>query len=340
MRRAEGQCRSFNRVIRCACVLALFSTLLLGCKSTPPHPPTFSDFQRAFRKGWDAQVDVFAAAMLSDAEMERISRGTNIPAMLGAGLQGRLDDSIDLKLLEHATELSPTNALAWAALAYRTLSLLENHIGDTQVTGIEFNKAVDTLSALDPANSVPTYLKAAFECLETNTNAAKELALRAANEERFDTYEPGLRHCVIQALESVGSSAYTARIVASGTSPGTVAWSKLSKCVLAATPSGEDLRACVRLGARVERGGSFLNQLVGGSIQLKAMEKLGGTAFENEKKRIAEQKEHIKRATQYLQSARTRKITESEWVQYYDKCFEDGEMEAINWLAQKTGDSL
>ena len=47
--------------------------------------------------------------MLSDQEMQTILIGTNMQAMIGAGLQGRLDNQVDISLLERATELSATN---------------------------------------------------------------------------------------------------------------------------------------------------------------------------------------------------------------------------------------
>jgi hypothetical protein len=110
--------------------------------------------------------------------------------------------------------------------------------------------------------------------------------------------------------------------------------------VLASAPSNEEVQACVTLGSRVARGKSFVDQLVGGSIQTKAMEKLNGRDSEPEKKRIAERKERIKRAARYLDSAWTRNITEAQWVEYFDQSFEIGEMEAVQALAQKMGDAF
>ncbi|PWU16467.1 MAG: hypothetical protein C5B50_13560 [Verrucomicrobia bacterium] len=327
-------------------MVLVISLLTLGCRSTVPHPPAFSDFQRAFNKGletqagWEAQTEVFAAAMLSDREMYKILVGTNVQAMIGAGLQGRLDDNLDLALLERAASISPSNAAAWAAVAYRSLTLLKNHIGDIQTTGNKFRRATDTMSTLAPTNSVPLYLRAAFDCLETNIGGAKELIVKAYAMDGFDTYETTLKVCVIQALESVGYSEFTARIVASGNAPATFAWPKLDRAILAASPSTEEVRACLLLGARVASGGSFLDQLVGDSIQLRAMEKLDGPQFAMAKRRITEQKERIKHATRYLGSVRTRNVTEKQWVQYYDRCFKSGEMDAVQWLAEKMGDTF
>jgi len=332
--------------IRSGSLVLLVSSLVLGCNSTIPHPPAFSDFQRAFHKGSEsragveAQIEFFGAAMLSDQEIQTILIGTNVQAMIGAGLQGRLDNHWDMALLERATEMSPSNSVAWAALAYRSLALQENQMGDVQITGKKFRKAVEMLLALAPSNSVPLYLQAAFECLETNVAGAKELTIKACRIDGFDTYETALKMCIIQALEGVGYSKFTARIVASGNAPGVVAWSKLNKAILAAGPSSEEVRGCFILGARVGSGSSFLDQLVGGSIQLKTMEKLTGPEFATEKNRIAEKKDLIKRAARYLNSVRTHNVTEMQWVQYYDRCFDSGEMDAVQWLAEKTGDAF
>jgi hypothetical protein len=114
----------------------------------------------------------------------------------------------------------------------------------------------------------------------------------------------------------------------------------LNKAILAAGPSSEEVRGCFILGARVGSGSSFLDQLVGGSIQLKTMEKLTGPEFATEKNRIAEKKDLIKRAARYLNSVRAHNVTEMQWVQYYDRCFDSGEMDAVQWLAEKTGDAF
>ena len=114
----------------------------------------------------------------------------------------------------------------------------------------------------------------------------------------------------------------------------------MTKAILADTPSQEEVSGCLLLGCRVSGGGSFLEQLVGDSIRAKAMERLKGADFSAESRRIAERKERIKRAAAYLDSAQTRNVTESQWVEYYDKCFEAGEMEAVRGLAKITGDKL
>jgi hypothetical protein len=73
---------------------------------------------------------------------------------------------------------------------------------------------------------------------------------------------------------------------------------------------------------------------------MKAMEKLQTSEFVTEKRLIAERRDLIKRAARYLDSARGRNVAEALWIQYYDRCFESGEINAIQWLADKTGDAL
>jgi hypothetical protein len=67
---------------------------------------------------------------------------------------------------------------------------------------------------------------------------------------------------------------------------------------------------------------------------------MGGNEFAGEARRIADQKGRIKRATVYLDSARTRHVSESQWVQYFDRCFGVGELEAIEALAKANGDTF
>jgi hypothetical protein len=317
--------------------------MVVGCRTSPGHPPTFSDFQRAFRSGSEseagveAQIAVFRAAMLSEQEAKVILSGTNAEAMIGAGLQVRLDQAVGMELLERATQISPTNPAAWAALGYQSIDLLANGMMDAQTAEDDVKKSVEALGRLAPSNSVAFYIQAGFECLRTNIPAAKDLTVQASRMGSFETYDTALKLYVVQALESVGYSKFSARTVACGNSAGLLCWSKLGKAILAANPSDDEVRACLVLGTRVSGGKSFMDQLVGDSLQRKAAEKLRGVEFGAEARRIAERKESIKRATSYLDSARTRKVTETRWVEYYDQCFAIGEMEAIQALAKSMG---
>ncbi len=202
----------------------------------------------------------------------------------------------------------------------------------------KFKKANDMLRALAfTSNSVPLYLEAAVDCLATNAADAKSRLVKASRVEGFDTYENELTICAIQALEAAGRSKFTARIVASGSAPTLTAWGKLYKTVLATNSSDEEVRACLVFGERIARGRSLLNQILGGSIQVKAMDKLGGPEFADQKKQIADRKELIKRAARYQESVEKLNVTEAQWVQFYDRSFESGEMEAIQWLAETRG---
>jgi hypothetical protein len=338
--------KRIREIIWASPVLLLLLCSAMGCRMAEHHRPEFSDFQRALRQGYDtqagvaAQVAVFGAAMLSDKEMKTILARTNVEALIGAGIQGRLDGTMNLQLLGRAAHIAPANPMAWAAQAYRILELLANRMGDAQEMTGEFAKAVQAWRGLQPSNSVPLYLQAAWQCLQTNVSAAKQLVEEAAGTPEFETFGVPLKLCIVRAMESVGSSKYTARIVASGNASGVVAWSKVSKAILAAAPSDQEVRGCLVLGRRVSNGGSFLEELVGDSIQTKAMERLKGSDFSADTKQIAERKERIKRASRYLDSARTGNVTEGQWVGYYDRCFATGEMEAVQALARITGDKF
>ena len=83
-----------------------------------------------------------------------------------------------------------------------------------------------------------------------------------------------------------------------------------------------------------------MEQLVGDSIRTKAAEHLSGAEYKMEASRAAERKGRIKRASGFLDSARTRHVTEAQWVEYYDRCFEVGEMDAVQALAKMTGDTF
>jgi hypothetical protein len=346
--RKAGYSHHFARpTFLCGCALVLLmSSLALGCQGAIHQPPTFADFQQAYRQGAEteagvnAMLELFRAAMPSDRELHKILTGTNVRAMIGAGIQGPIANPINLELLERATVISPTNPVVWAALAYHSFALLANHGGDSAALEAKFKQAVETMRTLDPGNSVPLYLDAAVACLATNVAEAESRLVKASRVEGFDTYENELTICAIQALEAAGRSKFTARIVASGSAPTLTAWGKLYKTVLATDPSDEEVRACLVFGERIARGRSLLNQILGGSIQVKAMDKLGGPEFADQKKQIADRKELIKRAARYQESVEKLNVTEAQWVQFYDRSFESGEMEAIQWLAETRGETF
>ena len=48
----------------------------------------------------------------------------------------------------------------------------------------------------------------------------------------------------------------------------------------------------------------------------------------------------IKPTSRYLEAVRTRNVTEKQLVQYYDRCFDACEMDAVQWLMEQAGDSV
>jgi hypothetical protein len=342
-----GKARGWKGCAWAGLLLAWYLLMVVGCRPSTERPPGFSDFQRALQMGSDteagveAQVEVFAAAMLSEKEQRVILSGTNVEAMVGGGLNGNVNDVLCMRLLERAVELSPSNRVAWAAMAYRSYTVKANKAAGSGRAEVDFGKAIAAWKRLDPSNSVPVYLEGSFESLRTNLLAAKELMVQASRMKDFETYQRALQECVIQSMELVGSSHFTARIVACGhSSEDVVCWPKLNSAILESTPSEEEVRMCLLLGRRVGGGKSSVVQLVGDSIMTKAGAKLDSAAFAEDAKRIAERKEAIKRATKYLNSERTRKATEKQWVEYYDKSFDSGEMEAVRALAMMLGDEF
>ena len=319
---------------------------LAGCTTGPSHPPTFGDFERAIREdaahtNADAQVAVFAAAQLSNNELRRFRTRRTTAQLVGAGTQAHLYDPLGRVLLAHACELSPSSPLVWAALAYRDMSLLQNQIGRFEPIAEDLITAIDRWRALEPKNSAPLYLEASFQCLRTNAAAAKRLMEESDIKERFETYSLPIQKCVIESMESAGRSKFVARMYAMGQIVGVVEWSKLGKCILAENSEDQHaIRSCFLLGARVGEGKSFLEQLIGDSIQTKAMEKLTGADFTAEGTRISERKARIKRATAYANSLHARNISEERWVRFLDMCFERGEMSAVESMAADNGDTF
>ena len=142
-------------------------------------------------------------------------------------------------------------------------------------------------------------------------------------------------------MESAGRSKYVARMCAMGQVVGVVDWSKLSKSILAeGSEDQQAIRNCILLGVRVGLGRSFLEQLIGDSIQTKAINKMTGADYTTQKATILERKARIKRAIAYCASLDTRKISEERWVRFLDMCFDKGEMTAVESMVAESGDTF
>jgi len=343
-----GRELTFFQII--SCLLWGLIAIIAGpidCRSAPPHPPTFADFREAFRRdskdtnGMDAQVEVFSAAQLSNDELQTILSRGKAEELIGAGIQAPIKDFQGTALLVRSTEVSSTNPVAWAALAYRNYSLLANKSGDFRSTAAQLAKAIEKLQSIDASNSMPLYLEAAFQCLQTNYGAARQSLLKSAEAIEFENYVTAMKKCVIVANESVGYPKYTARTVAIGNDHAFVVVAALNKAILRKFPDDEAVaHACLVLGQRESNGRSFLQELVGNSIQLNAIEKLPGRDFTTTKEAIAARKARIKLAVEYLNRLKTGNVSEARWVKYFDESIEKGEMTAVGSLASDNGDSF
>jgi hypothetical protein len=321
--------------------------MLTGCRTGPSHRPSFGDFQRAIRDdaahtNLDEQVAVFEAAQLSNRELQKILRRDNAEELVGAGTQAHVNDPLGRELLIEATKRSPRWPVGWAALAYRDMSLVANQYQSREAVGDELTNAIKRWRSLEPTNAAPVYLAAEFECLARNVGAAKRLMVEADQKEGFETYTVAIQKCVMRAMETEGRSKYVARMCAMGQVTGVVGWSKLSKTILANSSADEQaVQSCFVWGARVGRGKSFLEQLVGDSIQARAMEQLHRPNFAAEEERIANRKARIKRAMSYTRSLEGGgRISEERWVHFLDLCFDRGEMPAVETLAAENGEPL
>lgn len=125
--------------------------------------PTFADYQKVFRSagasetkaGFASQVSFFGAAMLTQREQQRILKGRNVAALIGAGIGCRLDAPLDAALLQRATQISPTNPIVWAALAYCSFSWIGNGQTNNETMAATCQNAVDQWQKLAPENAVP-----------------------------------------------------------------------------------------------------------------------------------------------------------------------------------------
>ena len=278
--------------------------------------------------------------MLTEREQRRILKGRNVAALIGAGIAGYLDAPLDEALLQRAAQISPTNPVVWAALGYRSFSLIANGLTNGGSMEATCQNAVDQWQKLAPENAAPRYLAAALAARQSNLAVAKQLLRVASQMDTFDSCEGPLNRCVVVALESAGRSRFTARLVGSGNVSGLVAWHKLSQSILDSAPSREEIQGCLQLGSQLARDNSIATQMLGWAIQKQGWAKIAEPTTPAELARIAAARQHVRLANDYLESHRTRIVTEAQWIDYFDRSFIVGEMTAIQELAAQLGDTF
>ena len=325
----------------------LFTALsAVGASTKFHHPPTFKEYQRTFTKkagtnefadDFAAQLKFFEAAAFTPDEVRRIKERGVVEELIGAGIGLHMNDSNGVDLLKMA--VARTNSpVANAALFYRYASVTANKSG-AAVRNEEVTEALSRFSECDPHNSLPHFLMASFYHGKTNFAKAGEEIERASSKTAFRGYSMEIRRCVVSAARAVDYPEFTAYIKAEGQIVGTAQFSALANAV-ATDPqfSEKHIRECLRLGRELERQPTFfIDELVGGNIQRKALKRLTDATLVSEEKRLSTHRDYLKGATAFLMGDKVADLSERRWLKYFNVMFVHGERAAYEELAREKG---
>ncbi len=317
-----------------------------GCTYRPHHPPRFEDFRRAYALGTDttnsvlAQLAAFETGTLTEKELSKILAGFDAEAMIGAVTQTPLHDPLSLPLGLRAQQLRPTQPLIYAGLCYRLLSLIRNEQEERDKHLQMLHDTVIRWQQLDPSNSVPVYLEARYFLFLTNTPRASERILQANRMGRFETYEEPIRIALRRAYRSAAYPEYSALLLASSHSYGSMPLSVLGQEWLQAHPSIPNaVRETILLGQRIATGNNLLCELMGLHLQLKSMDK-DPSRYQTEREKILSRREYLQRAARFLNRQESTIASEQRWIAFFETCSARGEVAATEELAKEMGYDL
>lgn len=327
-------------------IISLIATgsvcLLLGCRSTPGHPPAFADFHRVGpgtmndEKKLQAYVTLFTAARFTRKEAKLILATGSARELAGAALCLTVGDGSVPVLIGEAIRRGSNDPVVWTAVASCVLRETRNSVHP----GAEFPKEEHVLSMLErlePENGLAACLRANLQIREGDTNAAR-LSLRSAAEKPvLYLHASELRESVERAALKAKYPRYTAAVLAVATlGPGSDLTLVAKRILTGTNVDRATAEACFELGRRHEAQAKLMvDQLMALSVQKRALELLQAPQENDELRRIEKVKSRIRKANDFLDSPSAHELSEREWIAWFQKAFSKGELEAATELAAK-----
>ncbi|MGO8703025.1 MAG: hypothetical protein ACLQVA_04335 [Candidatus Brocadiia bacterium] len=320
---------------------------LAACRTAPSHPPTFNDLhelaalkpdkhspllnQQNMRK----MTELFQAMQFTPTDLGRIRDSGDVRLLLGAVAVATPENPLAPALLRLAVSKAPEDPAPLADLAYRATVFQRQR----EVSEPEFLEALDRWRKLEPENSVPYYLEAAWRANEGKfADAARALA-EASRHPKFDSYCAALRLDAVAAGEFAGYPKFTARYLALSfrgeAQLGNAGW----RCLDWEGANEQAARDCIVLGKRLEAEKTLLlGEFMGLTLQSSAMTKFPQTGSEAELKRIVERVNRIREIGDRM-NALSRRIPEARFVALLDEGLAGSEAAADEKLIAEYGDS-
>lgn len=191
------------------------------------------------------------AMQLTEEEINRIRRLNNSHTIIGAAIQTETDNSLGTVLLESVTASERPSAVA-------LLSLIDRYFASKEIAGSNLTaKLQETIMKLlqaAPDNALSYYLNGYRLQNEKKANDAL-IQIQEGNARKFTNYSKERFYGVVEAVESVGYSQFTARQHAINFASPAELYSQLLKACKALISTGKKEAAkkeCLSMGEKIE----------------------------------------------------------------------------------------
>ena len=323
---------------------AWIAASLAACRTAPSHAPTFNDLHElAALKSGQLQnpqkmrklAEILRAMQFTPADLGRIQDSGDVRLMVGAVAVTDGGNPLAPALLRLAVSKAPEDPAPLAELAYRATVFQRQG----EVSEPEFLEALDRWRKLEPENSVPYCLEAAWRANEGKfADAARALA-EAGRHPKFDSYCAALRLDAVAAGDFAGYPKFTARYLALSfrgeAQLGNGGW----RCLNWEGANEQVARDCIVLGKRLEAEKTLLfGEFLGLTLQSSAMTKFPQTGGAAELKRIEGRVKQIREVSGRM-NALSQRIPEARFVALLDEGLAGSEAAADEKLITEYGDS-
>ncbi len=332
--------RTLLAISAAACV----AVCLAACQTAPSHPPAFKSLHElAAQKPGPLQnpqkirklTELLQAMQFTPADLAKIRDSGDVRLLAGALAVATADNPLAPELQRLALSKAPDDPALLAVFAYRAVLFQRRGA----ISEPEFLHALDRWRKLEPENSVPYYLEAAWWVNEGKFAGAARALAEASRHPKFDSYCAALRLDAVAAAEFVGYPKFTARYLAL-TFPGEAPLANAGwRCLDWAGADEPVARDCIVLGKRLEAEKTLLvGEFMGLTLQSAAMMKFAQTGSEAELKRIGERLKRIREIGDRM-NALSPRIPENRFVALLDEGLAGSEAAADEKLLAEYGDS-
>ncbi|MGD1001355.1 MAG: hypothetical protein ABSA67_11740 [Candidatus Brocadiia bacterium] len=333
-----------KRTLLTTAAAAWVAVSLAACRTAPSHPPSFKELlgltavkgsQLPAAAKMKMLQELHQAIQFTPAELRKIQDSGDVRLMAGALAVTDGENLLAPALLSLALSKAPDDPALLAVLAYRATFFQQQR----EMPESEFLDALDRWRKLEPENSVPYYLEAAWRVNEKKFGDAARALAEASRHPKFDSYCAALRLDVVAAGDFADYPKFTARYLAL-TFPGEAPFANAAwRCLDWQGANEQVARDCIVLGKRLEAEKTLLvGELMGLTLQSAAMTRFAQTGSAAELKRVLERAKRIREIGDRM-NALSERIPEKRFVAFLDEGLAGSEAAADEKLIAEYGDS-